>query len=74
MSLQADPSSYYPYFCGYVAERGEGEGSNLNLPLPFGTGDDAYIAALVASVRLQDDLTFEDEDELVLVRVSVTIR
>jgi acetoin utilization deacetylase AcuC-like enzyme len=53
VSLHADPSSYYPFFCGYASERGEGdgEGRNLNLPLSFGTGDDAYIAALASAER-----------------------
>jgi acetoin utilization deacetylase AcuC-like enzyme len=53
VSLHADPSSYYPYFCGYASERGEGggEGSNLNLPLPFDSGDDAYLAALAMAAR-----------------------
>jgi acetoin utilization deacetylase AcuC-like enzyme len=53
VSLHADTSSYYPYFCGYASERGagDGEGSNLNLPLPFDTGDDAYLAALTSAER-----------------------
>lgn len=53
ISLHADPSNYYPHFCGYASERGEGagDGANLNIPLPFGTGDDAYLEALAEAVR-----------------------
>jgi len=48
VSIHADPSAYYPFFCGYPHERGAGagEGANLNLPLAFGSGDDVFLAAL----------------------------
>jgi acetoin utilization deacetylase AcuC-like enzyme len=51
VSVHAEPSRFYPFFCGYASEYGEGDGAgcNLNLPLPFGTGDDAYLAALAAA-------------------------
>jgi acetoin utilization deacetylase AcuC-like enzyme len=47
-SLHADMADFYPYFAGYAHEQGEGpgRGRNMNLPLPFGTGDNAYLAAL----------------------------
>lgn len=53
VSLHADPSDYYPFYCGYASERGEGEGAgaNINMPLPFGTGDDAYLGALAEAAR-----------------------
>jgi acetoin utilization deacetylase AcuC-like enzyme len=52
VSLHADPSNYYPFFCGYASERGagDGEGMNLNVPLAFGTGDDAYLHALSSAL------------------------
>jgi acetoin utilization deacetylase AcuC-like enzyme len=47
-SLHGDPSVFYPFFAGYVDERGRGpgEGMNLNLPLPRGTGDGTYLEVL----------------------------
>ena len=48
VSLHADPVSYYPFFCGYAQERGEGRGLgfNLNMPLSRATEDEAYTVAL----------------------------
>ncbi|HEX6654662.1 MAG TPA: histone deacetylase family protein [Candidatus Limnocylindria bacterium] len=48
VSLHADPARAYPYYSGYVAERGAGPGTraNLNLPLPPQAGIDAYREAL----------------------------
>ncbi|WP_417514344.1 histone deacetylase family protein [Minwuia sp.] len=48
VSVHADPTNYYPFFCGYAAERGDGAGAgrNLNLPLAHGSGDDAYLDAI----------------------------
>ncbi len=56
VSLHADPLTFYPFFWGHAAERGEGdgEGYNLNVPLPLGTGDEGWLAALrpaLASIR-----------------------
>ena len=47
-SVHADPATYYPWFCGYAGERGEGRGVgyNLNLPLPQGTGDRDFVAGV----------------------------
>lgn len=48
VSIHADPAAFYPFFCGYADERGEGAGAgaNLNLPLAQGTGDAGYLEAL----------------------------
>lgn len=48
VSIHADPSTYYPWYCGYAEERGEGEGldANLNLPLAHGSGDDVFLETL----------------------------
>ena len=56
VSLHSDPTTYYPFMCGYAHEKGVGAGYgyNLNVPLPKSTGDDAYMAALghaVAQIR-----------------------
>jgi acetoin utilization deacetylase AcuC-like enzyme len=47
-SIHADPDREYPYFWGYVEERGVGQakGTNLNFPLRLGTTDDQYLEAL----------------------------
>ena len=48
VSLHADPVQEYPYYLGFSDETGEGagEGANVNYPLPFGTGFEAWRAAL----------------------------
>ncbi|MFN3613881.1 MAG: histone deacetylase family protein, partial [Rubrimonas sp.] len=48
VSVHADPSGFYPFYCGHAHERGEGAGfgANLNLPLPQGSGDAAWLDAL----------------------------
>ncbi|MGB9739483.1 histone deacetylase family protein [Chloroflexus sp.] len=48
VSLHADPAYEYPYYLGYVDERGTGagEGYNLNIPLPHGIDDAGYLATL----------------------------
>jgi acetoin utilization deacetylase AcuC-like enzyme len=48
VSIHGEPSVSYPYFSGYVHERGvdAGEGFNLNLPLPKGTLWSGYEQAL----------------------------
>lgn len=51
VSLHGDPTRYYPWYVGFAEERGA---ANLNLPQPFGTGDDAWLAALaqgIAAIR-----------------------
>jgi acetoin utilization deacetylase AcuC-like enzyme len=51
VNIHADPRQEYPYFLGHADERGAGPGAgfNVNLPLPFGTGWDAWAAALEAA-------------------------
>ena len=48
ISVHADPRNYYPFFTGYVDERGTGDGGgcNINLPLAHGSGADAMYAAV----------------------------
>lgn len=48
VSTHADTATYFPYFCGYADETGEGDGLgfNLNLPLPHGVGDRDFLAAI----------------------------
>lgn len=48
LSLHADTAVAYPFFSGRADERGAGvgEGFNHNFPMPFGTGWDAWGAAL----------------------------
>lgn len=48
LNLHADPMQEYPYFLGHADEhgQGEGEGFNVNYPMPWGTGFDAWGAAL----------------------------
>jgi acetoin utilization deacetylase AcuC-like enzyme len=48
VSVHADPSDYFPFYAGYVDERGEGEGAgfNRNLPLPHGSGDGPFLHAI----------------------------
>jgi acetoin utilization deacetylase AcuC-like enzyme len=50
ISVHADPRNYYPFFTGYVDERGTGDGGgcNLNLPLAHGSGADAMFEAIDA--------------------------
>jgi acetoin utilization deacetylase AcuC-like enzyme len=46
-SIHGDPAVEYPFFAGFADETGRGAvGCNLNLPLPWGTGAEAYGAAL----------------------------
>lgn len=48
VSLHAHPDRAYPYFTGWVDERGAGpgEGFNLNLPLPAGCSNATYLRCL----------------------------
>ena len=52
VSLHADTSNYFPWFCGYADETGEGagEGFNLNLPIAHGRGDEDFLAAVEAGL------------------------
>ena len=54
LSLHADPARAYPYFSGYVTERGAGEGAGLtrNWPLAARTGLDEYAVALAEALRM----------------------
>jgi acetoin utilization deacetylase AcuC-like enzyme len=57
ISIHGDPSYAYPYFAGFVDERGEGEGEgfNLNIPLPEDVEDEDYLRELaVASARIEE--------------------
>ena len=44
ISIHGDPTDYFPFYCGFSHETGEGDGSsyNLNFPLPGKTDLDAY--------------------------------
>lgn len=59
VSVHGDPKNYYPFFTGYVEERGvgAGQGCNVNLPLAHGSGGaimlDAVDRALEAIDRFQ---------------------
>jgi len=48
VSLHADPTHAYPFYCGFADETGHGPGAglNLNLPLSIGSKDDVFIDAL----------------------------
>lgn len=48
VSLHADPTGVYPFYCGFADETGQGPGAgfNLNLPLSIGSADNAFIDAL----------------------------
>jgi acetoin utilization deacetylase AcuC-like enzyme len=53
ISIHADPVNYYPFFTGYVGEKGcgAGEGFNLNLPLPHGSGGEAMRRAIETAAQ-----------------------
>lgn len=53
VSLHADPTTYYPFMCGYAHEQGEGAGRgyNRNMPLSRSTDDHAYIAELTTALQ-----------------------
>jgi len=57
VSIHGDPSYAYPYFAGFVDERGTGagEGRNHNLPLPENIGNDEYLTALAEALSLVRD-------------------
>lgn len=54
VSIHGDPSYAYPYFAGFVDERGEGpgEGFNHNFPLAEGIGDDEYLETLSSALSV----------------------
>ena len=49
-SLHGDPNHYYPFYTGYEDETGidAGSGANRNVTLSRGTGDAAYLDALLS--------------------------
>lgn len=48
VSIHADPTEIFPYYCGYDYEKGMGQGLgyNLNYPLPLGTDNQKYLPVL----------------------------
>jgi acetoin utilization deacetylase AcuC-like enzyme len=53
LSLHGDPRQEFPFFLGHADETGAGPGAgcNRNYPLPWGTGFDAWSAALEDACR-----------------------
>jgi acetoin utilization deacetylase AcuC-like enzyme len=54
ISIHGDPSYAYPYFAGFVDERGvgAGEGCNHNFPLPEDVTDDQYLETLERALTI----------------------
>ena len=54
ISIHGDPSYAYPYFAGFVDERGvaAGDGCNHNFPLPEDVTDDQYLETLERALTL----------------------
>ncbi len=52
ISLHGHPSFAYPYFSGYINEKGEAEGSgfNMNIPLPEKVDGPSYLRRLTRAV------------------------
>lgn len=52
VSIHGDPHEFFPFYCGFRHETGEGAGAgyNLNFCLPAGTGIEAYQRVLVDDV------------------------
>lgn len=48
ISIHGDPSEFYPFYCGFANETGEGRGHgyNLNFPLPGGTDFETWMHVL----------------------------
>jgi len=48
VSVHAEPTAFYPFFCGYSDETGTGPGAgaNLNLPLPRDSGNMPWLTAI----------------------------
>ena len=53
MSIHGHPSIAYPYFSGFVGEkgRGEGKGYNINIPLPESVDSEFYQCVLRDALR-----------------------
>lgn len=53
VSLHGTPKEFYPWFCGYENEIGEGPGKglNVNIPLPRGTNGKSYLEAFKVAIR-----------------------
>ena len=53
-SIHGDPMTEYPFYLGHADEQGEGDGLgfNANFPLAAGSSNDAWFAALDASLAL----------------------
>jgi len=47
-SVHADPADIFPFYAGYLDERGgdDGTGANLNFPVSSGSGDEVYLGAV----------------------------
>lgn len=54
ISIHADPSFEYPYYCGYADETGAsaGLGFHRNFPLPLGADDTTYLGTLSEACEL----------------------
>ena len=59
ISLHADPSEEYPYYAGYLDEkgRGAGEGFHANFPMDFGVSDGEYLNNLQDAISLIDNFS-----------------
>jgi acetoin utilization deacetylase AcuC-like enzyme len=69
-SVHVDPGQgWFPHWCGFADERGEGPGlgANLNLPLPPGSGDEEVVLALETAV----DAVSQFQPEVLLVSLGV---
>ncbi len=51
-NIHGDPREFFPFYCGFAHEtgNGRGEGYNLNVPLPRGTKGAAYLKELRRTV------------------------
>ena len=52
ISIHGDPLEYFPFYCGFAHESGEGEGVGytMNFPLPGKTGIETYLRVLEEDV------------------------
>lgn len=57
ISLHGNPHYYYPYFSGYIDEKGHrlGMDKNINIPLPKGIGNEKYREYLKEAIKIIDD-------------------
>ncbi|MBN1550445.1 histone deacetylase family protein, partial [bacterium] len=53
VSIHGEPSTSYPYFTGFISEKGEGSGLgfNINLPLHEHITNDEYMTTLEKAIR-----------------------